>query len=165
MTDSRVTTAGVVLVASDGSLRATNSGFASVGASAAGAITTGVWYYLEVRYTMGDGTAGAVVGRINGVEVFSATGFDSRPTSKTTYDGLRLPVPLGSGAGDNTYDDMYVSTGALCVFKGDPNPPPTAAAAQVWTGAAFVDAPVRTWTGAVFADAAGVKEWDGSAFV
>ena len=42
---------------------------------------------------------------------------------------------------------------------------PTGVTVNIWDGAAFLDAPVRTWNGTAFVDAVAVKTWNGTAFV
>jgi hypothetical protein len=118
LTDNRTYPAGRLVANPNGSLAVTNSAITIVSpSSAAGIISVGVWYYIEVQYIMATSPNGSAKVRLNGVEVLSASGFNSRAT-KATYDGLKIPVPLGSGGGTNQYDDLYISTGSGCPFKG-----------------------------------------------
>jgi hypothetical protein len=52
--------------------------------------------------------------------VIDATGLDTKQVgTKTVYDQVRLLTPNSSAGGINHYDDLYLSTGSGCTFKGD----------------------------------------------
>lgn len=94
----------------DGSLsiwRGTTSG-TLLGTSATGLVSVGVWYYLEVHAIIDD-TVGAYEVRVDGVNVLSATGVDTRnggTDPKITVFGV------GRQSTDRTwYDDIYFITG------------------------------------------------------
>lgn len=87
--------------------------------SALGVLAINVWQYVEVQIKLHD-TAGFVIVRVNGVDVINVTGVDTRNAgTKTTFDTLRFPTPSASSGGTNLYDDLYLSTGSGCAFKGD----------------------------------------------
>lgn len=96
---------------------AAGRGATSLGNSATGVLVLDTWAYLEVRAVLGDGTSGSVDVRVNGVNVLSIPGVDTKNAgTKTVYDTVRLGA---SSAGlFNVYDDLYISTGAGAPFKG-----------------------------------------------
>jgi len=73
--------------------------------SAAGLVTTGVTYYVEWLVLIADAPGGSVAVRVNGLEVASATGVDTRNGGT----GVPTVIYLGSFT---TFDDLYVSDGA-----------------------------------------------------
>ena len=92
-------------------------GGAIIATSASGVLTMGggATQYIEVQIKMHD-TAGTAKIRVNGVEVVNATGLDTRMagTTKTVFDA----VELVNSSGAQLFDDLYISTGAGCSFKG-----------------------------------------------
>ena len=94
-------------------------------ASTAGAlITVNTWHYIELQATLGDSPDGNFKVRIDGVERLALTGRDTKNLgTKVLYDQFRLVRPTVSGTDTNQYDDLYISTGAICAFRGDINPP------------------------------------------
>ena len=113
--------------------------YATTAAGGQQAISTGalftrdVWHYVEVRYTMHD-TNGAVTVRLDGAELFTSTGFDSRAGSGTGYDQIGLETPNASSGGTVRYDDLYIARGAGTAFKGDQQIGPPSPTAPVMTG-------------------------------
>ncbi|HET9665814.1 MAG TPA: hypothetical protein VFP09_03625, partial [Desertimonas sp.] len=92
-------------------------GVTGLGTTAAGIITTNTWNYIEVRAKLSD-TAGEVIVRVNGVERLNLTAQDTQNAgTKTVYDTFRLTGPIASFY--NTFDDLYLVTGAAATFKGD----------------------------------------------
>jgi hypothetical protein len=84
--------------------------------SAAGVVTTGTFYYLEVQAKLDD-TTGSVTVRLNGTPVITATGLDTKfGGTKTVYDEIRFSMFDGRV---NIIDDLYLSAGDGCSFKGD----------------------------------------------
>ena len=112
-----------VQVMADGSIRATQQTSTVLGASSAGAIAINTWYYFELQIRH-HATEGSAVGRLNGVTVFSASNVDTMSGS-VVIDTLRLLRDTGATL---LVDDLYLSTGAGCAFKGDQVivPPPAA---------------------------------------
>ena len=87
-------------------------------ASAVIPLAAGTWFYIELRARLHD-TAGSVTVRVNGVDVINVAGLDTRNGgTKAVYDQLRLLC--GTSAAVALWDDLYLSTGPLSVFKGDP---------------------------------------------
>jgi hypothetical protein len=84
--------------------------------SAAGAVTAGAWFYVEVKVKLHD-TIGTVEARVNGVQVIApTTGLDTKNAgTKTTFDAIRL---IGSSNPQFTYDDVYIVTGSDAAFLG-----------------------------------------------
>lgn len=70
------------------------------------ALSTGTWYYIELKSTIHD-TTGSYEVRINGVTEFSGTGADTRNGGTS---GIVDTVGLGqaSNSGEDSYDDFYV---------------------------------------------------------
>jgi hypothetical protein len=76
------------------------------------------WYYIEVQITLHD-TAGAVIMRVNGSQVINAGALDTKNAgTKTVYDQITIG-PTGNAAFTGQYDDLYMSVGSGCGFKGD----------------------------------------------
>lgn len=65
---------------------------------------TGQWYYIEFKVTIGSGTAGSVVTRINGVTDINLTGVNTQFTANPTTNGLVFPNP----SFQVVIDDLYV---------------------------------------------------------
>lgn len=117
-----VTTTHLSLYANaDGSLslyRGTSAG-TLLGTSATGLVSVGVWYYCEL-YSVIDDTTGAYEVRIDGVNVLSGSGVDTRnggTNPEITVFGL------GRQSSDRTfYDDIYFITGdgvGVSGFQGE----------------------------------------------
>lgn len=122
--------------------------------SAPGTIVVGTWYYIEVSTRMHD-TLGTATIKVNGVTVASGTSLDTRSaTVGTVIDA----ITIASAASISPWqvDDIYIRNDAT--FG-------SSVAMKAYTGAAFVDCPVKVWNGSAFVDALAVKTWNGSAFV
>ena len=105
-----------LVVFSDGHFTITR-GSTSLAASATGLVAAATYYYLECRCKLADAPNGYVIVRLNGTEIINATGLDTRNAgTKTVYDTLRI---LGVASTANRFDDLYLSTGSGCGFKGD----------------------------------------------
>ena len=114
--DTNVTQHNRVTVNSNGSLSFWR-GTTNLGSTAAGLITINTWNYLEVRSVLSD-TVGAVTLRLNGTDVLTLTAQDTQNAgTKLVYDTIRLTGPIASQF--NTFDDLYVLTGAVAAFKGN----------------------------------------------
>ena len=87
-----------------------------LGTSAAGLITVNTWAYIELQVVLAD--VGSAVVRLNGTPVLTLPSVDTRPGSTL---GVASQLSLrGAGSGANSdFDDLYISTGAGCAFKGD----------------------------------------------
>jgi hypothetical protein len=91
-----------------------------IASSASAIISANIWYYIEIQFKLGDSPNGYVKVRVNGNTVIDESGLDTKNAgTKTVYDTVRLLTPSASSGGINHYDDMYISTGSGCAFKGD----------------------------------------------
>lgn len=87
--------------------------------SAAGVVTTGTWFYLEVSAVVSD-TVGAVDVRVNGVSVVSVSGVDTKNAGTST--NIDLVAFTGRNSGNCQIDDVYVCNALGTVnndFLGD----------------------------------------------
>lgn len=99
-----------------GQIQVNNGTGGSVGSALHG-LTAGTFAYIEWQLKLSD-TDGFTKVRINGVEVISVIGIDTKNAgTKTTLDSVRL-VSTTSGV-TTVYDDLYITTGAGAAFKGD----------------------------------------------
>lgn len=105
-------------VGTTGNLTVNRGGSTQIGSAApGGTIVTSAWQYIEMQATLHD-TAGAFSVRVNGTVVASGTNVDTKNAgTKSVFDAIRL----GSGGGGAIawrFDDLYLSTGSGCAFKG-----------------------------------------------
>jgi hypothetical protein len=64
------------------------------------------WFYLEVKLTIGDGTSGSVIVKVNEVEVINTGGVDTKNGgTNTSVDSARIGC---SGSSSGTFDDFYI---------------------------------------------------------
>ncbi len=77
-----------------------------LGSSLSGVISTNVWYWLEVTFTISD-TVGAVSVNLNGTNVLNLTNVDTRNGTPTTVDTLIMST-TSAVSGTYQFDDMYV---------------------------------------------------------
>lgn len=98
-----------------GSLSVSRAGTALTGGTtAAGIITSGVWYYIELDYTCSD-TVGAFQLWVNGVSVASGSGLDTRNGGT----GVMSVFSLASANGQTCdFDDLYEASGTTSA-QGD----------------------------------------------
>lgn len=63
--------------------------------------------------------------------------------------------------------DALVQTSSMRLRVAYPGPPipATVTSVQVWTGSAFVPAPVSIWNGSAWVAASDIKTWNGSSWV
>jgi len=121
LSDSLATTHITVQLDSSGQLkvfRGTTAGTQLGSTVSAGTIPVGTWVYVEIKVVLNDST-GSVVIKVNGAQVFSITGADTKNAgTKTVLDGFLL-----NGAGSNMLiDDLYLCNGAGATnndFLGD----------------------------------------------
>lgn len=100
-------------VISDGSI-ATTIGTSGIATSAAGVLAPNTWAYIEIQAKLHD-TAGYHKVRVNGHTIIDISNTDTKNSgTKTVYDTVRL-----IGMNQVTVDNMYVSSGSGCPFKGD----------------------------------------------
>jgi len=78
--------------------------------SAAGAILSDTWFYIEVELTISD-TVGACTVYINGSSVLTVSGVDTKGSTTTVADEIRFTMS-GTGAGGITIDDIYLTNTA-----------------------------------------------------
>jgi hypothetical protein len=104
--------------ASSGSLSVTR-GATTVATSSVSVLpgTLNTWYYVEAQIKIHD-TAGIANVRVNGTDVITASGLDTRPsTGSALYEQLWLATQYAGAT--HQYDDLYISTGSGCSFQGD----------------------------------------------
>lgn len=92
--------------------------------SADGAVVAGAFQHIEAKVTVGDGTAGAVEVRVNGVTVVSASGVDTAATGNVETSQVRIhgTVDAATPPVQIHIDDLFAwdSTGAQNTdFLGD----------------------------------------------
>jgi hypothetical protein len=87
-------------------------------------ILVNTWSYIEVQTKLsGNTSTGWTKARLNGVEVWNVTNVQTGHS--TAPDTVYTAIEIGSHASttvERLWDDLYVSTGSACSFKGDPNP-------------------------------------------
>ncbi len=71
------------------------------------ALTTGTWYYIEIKATIHD-TTGSVELRVDGVTVASATGIDTRNGATGVIDNLAVAWANSGTSQLSYFDDLYV---------------------------------------------------------
>ena len=131
-----------LILKSNGSLQFNRAGAILATSAATGIIAINTWYYVELQY-LNANSGGFVIVRVNGVEVINSTGLDTRNTGIPNQ--LRFNAALST---THLIDDLYLSTGPDCTFKGDH--PITLTAPMVEPGEELVwDAPL---TGIGFSD-------------
>lgn len=101
-------------VETNGSITARRGGATVVATSAAGLIAVNTWNYIEIQTLIAD--VGTITVRVNGTPVITVTGVDTQNGLTGIIDEARL---VGGSGYVNTYDDLYLSTGTGCSFKGD----------------------------------------------
>ena len=87
---------GEISVKRDGTLLAT-----SVGAN----ILVNVWYYIELKVKCASGTSGTYELRVNGINVASSTGANTKAGANSYHDGFRFAGT--TGLHDMIVDDFY----------------------------------------------------------
>jgi hypothetical protein len=135
-----------------------------VAPTVAGTITAGSWQYIEASILQG-GTGGAAVtirkngavvsGPLTDQTISSSGSFNPQILDKVQLRGIHSTAAM-------LVDDLYLRTGTLSGFEGDPHP---GVNVKAWNGSAYVDGPTRVWSGLAYADALAVKTWNGTAFV
>lgn len=88
------------------------------GSSATGLVVVGTWYYAEIKYVMGDAGVGTFTINLDGATVVPAVASVDTKLTGTAYDSIQLGPPNASSGGTVTYDDLYISVGSGCSFKG-----------------------------------------------
>jgi len=98
-----------------GTFRILNSAGTAIVTGTTGFAAINTWYYVEAQVKLHD-TAGSATLRVNGAQQGTTfTGDTKNAGTKTTYDQVRLVGP----GGNLDVDDLYISTGSGCSFKGD----------------------------------------------
>lgn len=101
---------------SGGNLIATRSN-TTLGTSSGVTLATGIWYYIEVTFTLHD-TTGAVTVKVNETTVLSLTNVDTKNAgSGSVYDMIHIGARSTSSQ-NATYDDWYVTNGAGSAYTG-----------------------------------------------
>lgn len=115
--DGNVTQHVALDLVAGGSLRILR-GSSILATSAAGLIVANTWYYIELRAKLGDAGVGSYEVRLNGSTVLGPTTDDTKNGgTKTTFETLRL-YGYPSSSNNQQFDDLYISTGQGCGFKG-----------------------------------------------
>lgn len=116
---SSLLTGSIVVSTSDDVFATNSAGTTFSGSSSTGGLfTRNVWHYLEVKYKLSDDPNGHVTIKLDGVQVVDAGSFDSR-AGTALYEKIGLETPNGSSGGTVQYDDLYITTGSACGFRGD----------------------------------------------
>ena len=87
----------------DGALYVTREGVTVAGPSAPDVMRDDTYYYVEFKSTI-DNAAGAVVVRINTVEVINQTGIDTQAGASATVTNIQF---TGNGNANHDIDDLY----------------------------------------------------------
>lgn len=83
-------------------------------------IDLSIWNYLELKVTISD-TVGAVVGRLNGVQIFNQTALDTKNGGTGYVNKFKISNPH-AGFSNYWVDDLYVAdttAGVVSDFVGD----------------------------------------------
>lgn len=101
----------------------TVSGGTSLASSAGGVISTGIWYYVEVKVLFSD-TVGTYEVRVNGANVVSGTGADTISSGSAAWTGIKFGQSSAVSSSTSTwaYDDLYICDGSGAAqndFLGD----------------------------------------------
>lgn len=97
-------------IQTNGLLRLVRGNDSATLATGSTALSSGSWYYLELKATINDATGSYTV-RINGATEFSGSSADTQATGTATADEVVLGY-AGAGAGvsaNHDYDDVYVA--------------------------------------------------------
>lgn len=109
LSDNVSVTHGQLTRGATGTVRVNRGDGTLLGESVATPLTLNTWHYVEFSYTVHD-TAGAFAVRVNGVEVLTGSGVDTRNGGNGLLDTLYLVRP---GGGSTWYaDDIYLCNGA-----------------------------------------------------
>lgn len=76
-----------------------------LGTSSAGAVTAGVWRFIEIKATIND-TTGSVEVKVAGSTILNLTSQDTKQGSTAEWAGFRLVS--GGGTGQFVFDDWYI---------------------------------------------------------
>jgi len=128
-----------VYVNADGSVRVYR-GYDVIGTqlgsdSATGVISLNTWHYLEFKVYIHD-SAGTYEVRIDGVNVLSGSGADTKNSTNATADGITLHGRASGAAGDVDYTDFYIATDFLGDSRVDTLWPSGAGNYSEWTPSA-----------------------------
>lgn len=99
--EARITAAGLLTVTRNGTV---------LGTSAA-ALVANRWTYVELKVVINPST-GTYELRVDGANVVSGTGANTRATGSSTWDGLRLGDTAFTGSFTKDYDDIYFLDGS-----------------------------------------------------
>lgn len=103
--DSGVTTHLLLALTPAGMLAVCRGSVSTVLGTSSSGITSGTWYYVELKATLHD-TAGAAEVRVNGVTVLNLTGIDTKNAgTKTVFDTVAFKSTM---LFTSEYDDVYI---------------------------------------------------------
>lgn len=115
---NQLNVSGSASAGGEGRVRIVSGTGTTLGATDAGTVVANTWYYIEYQTHLADAPDGWAKVRIDGVEVLSLTGIDTKNGgTAAVYESIRLMNPSASSGGINYYDDFYVNVGGS--FKGD----------------------------------------------
>lgn len=115
--DSNVTRHIYMDQTATGELRVFRGDGTQLAISASGVLQAGAWHYIEVKAVLGDGTSGSVIVRVDGVQVISTGGVDTKNGgTKTVFDTIRVG---DQNAG--SFDDIVLLNGVDSGVAGRPN--------------------------------------------
>lgn len=102
-------TAGRVTVSATGTLQAINRAGTVVETTSGTPLTPGTWHWVEIKFISGSGaTNGAIVVRVDGVQVLNQTAIDTRPNGVSQTVGVvKLSGPR-AGTADVRIDDIFI---------------------------------------------------------
>lgn len=103
----------------DGTLSVTRNG--TVLGTSVAAISANAWYYVELKATISD-AAGVAVVHLNGAEILSLSGVDTRNSASASANVIRLGGPGAQQFATMDFDDVYMCDAAGSVnndFLGD----------------------------------------------
>ena len=133
------TTHGRLAYNGNGTFTVSRSGTTLSGSPTANlGIAANTWYYLELDYTVHDST-GAYEFRVNGTNVASGSGLDTRNGGTGIIDTLAIQQPNATA---NDWDDYYAASGSTS-FQGDSrvitDMPNADGASSAWTASSGSD--------------------------
>lgn len=88
----------------DGSIRAYDGAAGTLGTTATGIVSTGAWYYLEMKVKI-DNSTGTVEIKLNGAQVLNLTGLDTQTSTSAVVAEIYLRGFNGVSA---YFDDLYI---------------------------------------------------------
>jgi hypothetical protein len=98
--------------------------------SATDLVVADTWYYVELQYRHANAPNGTVIARINGSNILNSGGIDTL-SAIATPNQLQFNSTTGI---THLYDDVYLSTGVDCLFRGSITVPSVTTVIGQWNG-------------------------------